>query len=225
MRRSTRQLCHDGVGAARAASGQARLADPLWTRRGAGEGRHPHGRHRSGEVRGARRARHRRRTREHSAAAAHNIATALVSQTFTAAVAIGQPDRDGVRRAVVAGFTITMAILSVICAIIVLGNVVPPFTGDPEVLALVAGLLALIVLVLRRTGDRRLRRAGTDRAVGRSGRREPDGRGGAGTRVPEGEQRGHDGRGPNAARSASTSAGLSSSSIANARVYSRRMRS
>jgi MATE family multidrug resistance protein len=53
-----------------------------------------------------------------------------------------------VRRAVVAGLTITMAILLVIWAVIVLGNVVPLFTGDPEVLALVAGLLALIVLVV-----------------------------------------------------------------------------
>lgn len=91
------------------------------------------------------------------AAAAHNIATALVSLTFTAAVAIGQAvvpvvsmraDREGVRRAVLAGLMITGAALAIICAVIVLSDVVPLFTDDPEVAAAVAGVLALIVLVV-----------------------------------------------------------------------------
>ncbi len=91
------------------------------------------------------------------AAAAHNIATALVSLTFTAAVAIGQAvvpvvsmraDREGVRRAVLAGLMITGAALAVICAVVVLGDVVPLFTDDPEVAAAVARVLALIVLVV-----------------------------------------------------------------------------
>jgi MATE family multidrug resistance protein len=43
---------------------------------------------------------------------------------------------------------ITGAALAVICAVVVLGDVVPLFTDDPEVAASVAHLLALIVLVV-----------------------------------------------------------------------------
>ncbi|GAB2810388.1 MATE family efflux transporter [Lentzea nigeriaca] len=93
-----------------------------------------------------------------TAVAAHNIATGLVSLTFTAALAIGQAvvplvstRTEGVRRAVGAGLAITIATLSAISAIIALGGVHRLFT-DPEVLAAVGHLLALIVLVVLADG-------------------------------------------------------------------------
>lgn len=96
-----------------------------------------------------------------TAAAAHNIATGLVSLTFTAAVAVGQAvvpvvsarsGREDVRRAVTAGLMITTVVLAAICAIIVLGDVQLLFTDDPAVAAAVGGLLGLIVLVVLADG-------------------------------------------------------------------------
>ncbi|WP_086663477.1 MATE family efflux transporter [Lentzea kentuckyensis] len=97
-----------------------------------------------------------------TAAAVHNIATALVSLTFTAAVAIGQAavpivsvrasrnDPRGVRRGVFAGLLTAMTTLSVICAVIVVLRtlVVPLFTSDQAVASAVTALLALVVLVI-----------------------------------------------------------------------------
>ncbi|PWK83701.1 MATE family multidrug resistance protein [Lentzea atacamensis] len=94
-----------------------------------------------------------------TAVAAHNIATGLAGLTFTAAVAIGQAvvplvstRTEGVRRAVIAGLTITVATLAAICAVIVLGGAERLFTDDPEVRAAVAGLLALLVVVVLADG-------------------------------------------------------------------------
>ncbi|MET9631199.1 MATE family efflux transporter [Lentzea sp. NPDC006480] len=91
-------------------------------------------------------------------AAAHNIATALVSLTFTAAVAIGQAivplvsTRAEVRRTMTSGLTITMVTLSAICAVIVLGDVQRLFTDDSAVAGAVAQLLGLVVLVVLADG-------------------------------------------------------------------------
>ncbi|KJK50627.1 hypothetical protein UK23_10255, partial [Lentzea aerocolonigenes] len=88
-----------------------------------------------------------------TAAAAHNIATALVSLAFTAAVAIGQaivPQVD--KRTMTAGLASTAVTLSVICAVIVLGDVPRLFTDDPAVVDVVTGLLGLIVLVVLADG-------------------------------------------------------------------------
>lgn len=93
-----------------------------------------------------------------TAAAAHNIATALASLTFTAAVAIGQAvvpmvsTRTDTRRVITAGLLITVATLSAISAVIVLGNVHRLFTDDPAVVAAVAHLLGLLVLVVLADG-------------------------------------------------------------------------
>ena len=96
-----------------------------------------------------------------TAAAAHNIATGLVSLTFTAAVAVGQAvvpvvsarsGREDVRRAVTAGLMITTVVLAAICVIIVLGDVELLFTDDPAVADAVGGLLGLIVLVVLADG-------------------------------------------------------------------------
>lgn len=96
-----------------------------------------------------------------TAAAAHNIATALVNLTFTAAVAIGQAvvpevsgrtDRAGVRRVVTAGLVITTVALAAVCAIILFGDVVPLFTGDHEVAGLVTALLPVLVPVVLADG-------------------------------------------------------------------------
>lgn len=94
-----------------------------------------------------------------TAAAAHNIATGLVSLAFTAALAIGQAmvplvstRTEGVRRAVAAALMIATAALTAICAVIVLGDVERLFTDDAGVRAAVAHLLVLIVLVVLADG-------------------------------------------------------------------------
>lgn len=94
-----------------------------------------------------------------TAAAAHNIATGLVSLAFTAALAIGQAmvplvstRTEGVRRAVAATLMIATAALTAICAVIVLGDVERLFTDDAGVRAAVAHLLVLIVLVVLADG-------------------------------------------------------------------------
>lgn len=97
-----------------------------------------------------------------TAAAAHSIATSLVSTTFTAAVAIGQAtipllsrraadgDRKGVRRGVLAGLVTAVGTLAVIGAVILVlrDQVVPVFTSDPVVITVVTGLLLVVVLVV-----------------------------------------------------------------------------
>lgn len=89
------------------------------------------------------------------AAAAHNIATGLVSLTFTAALAVGQAvvplvstRIEDARRVVCAGLAITTATLAAICAVIVLAGVPRLFTDDPAVIGALAHLPALIVLVV-----------------------------------------------------------------------------
>ena len=94
-----------------------------------------------------------------TAVAVHNIATAFVNLAFTGAVAIGQSivpmisaHKRHPRGPVKAGLVVAVAVLSVVCALIVMLDVVPLFTRDPAVVQAVTGLLPLVVLVILADG-------------------------------------------------------------------------
>lgn len=93
------------------------------------------------------------------ATAAHSIANTLVGFAFTAAVSIGQgtvpmisSGTTEVRRAIRAGLLVAVVALSVVCALIVLLDVVSWSTGDPTVVDAATGLLPLVVLVILADG-------------------------------------------------------------------------
>ncbi|BCL17240.1 hypothetical protein GCM10017556_49790 [Micromonospora sagamiensis] len=96
------------------------------------------------------------------AAAAHGIATSLVGLLFTAAVAVGQAgvplvsgrasagDLPGVRRGVRAGLMVATGTVGTLCVLLVALRpvVLPVFTDDPDVRAVLTGLLPVVALAV-----------------------------------------------------------------------------
>jgi MATE family, multidrug efflux pump len=95
-------------------------------------------------------------------AASHNVGDSLVRLTFTAAVAVGLAvvsvvavrvaagDRDGVRRGVLSGVWLVLAVLGLLATVLVVrsGDVVRLYTTDPAVRELVASVVPLVAVAV-----------------------------------------------------------------------------